>query len=178
VYLQFIEMAKKIKTVNLKTFKRQVGQKRKVLTTFLRGIHNRKVSRLNQRVKELDQQAFQEIDCLDCGNCCKQMTPTYTKKDIKRISSHFKMTEKEYFDKYLYKDESGDIMHQSTPCYFLQRDNKCSIYEIRPDDCRGFPHLHKSDFKNASTINIQNIDYCPITFKVVSALYDQIVNKK
>lgn len=171
-------MAKKNKTVDLIKFKRQSARKRKVLTTFLRGIHWRKIYSLNSKVKALDQQAFKEIDCLDCGNCCKQMTPTYNKKDIKRISSHFKMTEKEYFDKYLYKDECGDIMHQTTPCYFLKKDNKCSIYEIRPDDCKGFPHLHKSDFKTASTINIQNIDYCPITFQVVDKLYEEIIRKK
>ena len=164
--------------MDLKAFRRKSGRKRKLLTTFLRGLHRRKIRGIDGMAIKMNDEAFQEIDCRTCANCCKTMTPTYTPGDIKRIAKHVKMSPAQYTEKYLYKDSTGDWMHVNLPCHFLGKDNLCTIYDIRPLDCRGFPHTHKKGFLNAATVNIQNLSYCPATFRIVEKLYEKIIADK
>src|SRR6186713_1660927 len=117
-------------------------KRRKQLRTFLRGLFKRKVRGIDAMAQRFNKEAFEKIDCLKCANCCKTMTPTWKKAEVKRVAKRFGMTYKEYYKKYLYLDKSGDIMNKKTPCQHLQKDNKCAIYDIRPIDCSGFPHTY------------------------------------
>jgi Fe-S-cluster containining protein len=159
--------------------KQSIKKNKKKYVTFLKGLLIRKLRGIDPVVVELHKQAFKKIDCLSCANCCKTMSPTYTKADVKRISKHLGMTFKQYYDKYLEKEEGGkDYMNKSVPCQFLQKDNKCSIYEVRPRDCGGFPHTQFRDFKlYISGTHIQNIEYCPITHNVVERMHEIVVSK-
>jgi Fe-S-cluster containining protein len=151
-------------------------KKGKKYTTFLRGLMIRKTRGMDNITQVLSKEAFKKIDCLDCANCCKTMSPTYTKVDVKRIAKHIGMTYQEYYDKYLYTDEGGDIMNTKTPCQFLKKDNKCSIYPVRPKDCSGFPHTQLKDFKLFITgTHKQNIEYCPITLNIVERMHEIII---
>src|SRR5699024_8321459 len=72
---------------------------------------------------------------------------------------------------WLRKDRNKDLVNKTEPCQFLNlADNKCSIYEIRPADCAGFPHLSKRKWTEYAHVHLQNIDYCPATFKMVDKL--------
>src|SRR5262249_42158164 len=117
-----------------------------------------------------------EVGCLDCANCCKKMTPTYNKADIKRIAGHFNQTPKEFYKKWLKKDTNGDIVNKSTPCQFLGKNNKCSIYEIRPLDCAEFPHMLRRDFRYQAKEKTytNNMTYCPATLVFVEKLKERI----
>lgn len=159
--------------------KKSLRKNKKTYTTFLRGLLRRKIRGIDPVVLELHKQAFEKIDCLSCANCCKTMSPTYKKADVLRISKHLGMSFKQYYDKYLEKDVSGDYLNKSLPCQFLLKDNKCSIYEVRPRDCGGFPHTQYRDFKlYISGTHIQNIEYCPITHNVVERMHDIIIQRK
>lgn len=156
---------------------RKSKKKTKTYTTFLRGLIQRKVRGLDSLAIALNKEAFKKIDCLECANCCKVMSPTYKKSDVKRIAKHLGMSFQQYYDKYLYKDETGDYMNKKTPCQFLKADNKCSIYPVRPIDCRGFPHTQNRDFKlYISGTHKQNISYCPATLHVVERLHQIIID--
>jgi Fe-S-cluster containining protein len=121
---------------------------------------------------QVDKEVWKEVDCLACANCCKVMTPTFTKKDLKRISSHLEMTIPEFKKKWIKKERgTGDLINKSTPCQFLDlKTNLCNIYEVRPEDCAGFPHLPKKKMLDYMHIHKQNIDYCPATFKMVEKM--------
>ena len=97
------------------------------------------------------------------------MSPTFTTKDLKRIAAHVDMTVAEFKEKWLYFDEEdGDWMNKKQPCQFLNlTTNMCSIYEVRPDDCAGFPHLKKKKMVEYIHVHQQNISYCPATYKMV-----------
>lgn len=162
------------KKVNLRSFKKQLASKRKSFRSFLnksekdppRGIHAATVN--------INKEVWKEVDCLTCANCCKSMTPTFTKTDIKRISAHFGETPEEFSKKWLKKDSNQDMVNKKQPCQFLNlKDNKCSIYAIRPVDCAGFPHLDKKGWGDYAHMHKQNIDYCPATFKMVERLVAQ-----
>jgi Fe-S-cluster containining protein len=149
-------------------------KKRKILTRFLRGLTHRKVKSLDEKAIELNKEEYTKMDCMKCANCCKTMQPTWKKAEVKRVANHLGLSYKEYFDKYLVLDE-GDIMNKNAPCQHLAKNHMCNIYDMRPGDCRGFPHTHKRDFKLfISGTHIQNIDYCPITYYVVDNLFTKV----
>ena len=79
----------------------------------------------------------------------------------------------------LYKDKEGEWLNVNTPCQFLDRKtNMCSIYEVRPADCAGFPHLTKKKMTEYMHVHKQNVEHCPATFKMVEKLMEKILITK
>jgi Fe-S-cluster containining protein len=155
--------------INLRSFAQKVRYHKKAFKKYLGKIEKNPPKNINSIVGKVDAEVWKEIDCLTCANCCKKMTPTFTVNDIKKIATHFEMTPKEFKEKWLHQDKkNGDWMNVSQPCQFLNmQTNMCSIYEVRPADCSGFPHLNKKKVTDYIHVHQQNIEYCPATFKMV-----------
>ncbi|MBX2887556.1 MAG: YkgJ family cysteine cluster protein [Ferruginibacter sp.] len=163
----------KIKAVNFRSFKRKVSIYRSTFRKFINLLVKDTPRGIDRLTPKIEVEVWKEVDCLTCANCCKTMTPTYNTKDIKRIARHIKMTPEVFSKKYLRKDRDGDFVNKTQPCPFLNlKDNKCSIYTVRPDDCRGFPHLSKKKFVEYAHVHKQNIDLCPATFKMIEKMYE------
>ena len=161
--------------VNFRSFKKKLLLYRKSFRTFLNKTEKNPPVGINTLTQVIDKEVWQEIDCLSCANCCKKMTPTFTVRDIKRISAHFKQTPEAFSKQWLEKDKNKDMVNVTQPCQFLNRtNNKCSIYEIRPVDCAGFPHLTKKKWSEYAHVHKQNIDYCPATFKMVEKMIARV----
>ncbi len=155
-------------TVNLRSFRNLVKINKKRLRNFLTRIEKKGPSDLHLITLEANEIAWSKTDCLDCANCCKTMSPTYTQKDITRIAAFLKMTRKAFMDKWLYKDRTGDWMNKKQPCQFLDLStNLCGIYEVRPRDCAGFPHHSTKKIKDYGHMYKQNIEFCPATYRLV-----------
>lgn len=163
-------------TLHLPAIKRMMQRNRRKYRYFLTRLETIKPKGLAAMVKDADKKVWKETDCLDCANCCKTMTPTFTQADIKRIAAHLKMTPDAFKEKWLYKERStGDWMNRKQPCQFLNlQTNKCSIYSVRPADCAGFPHHTKKQFTEWVHVYKQNVEYCPATYRLVEKLYQQV----
>ena len=162
-------------TVNLRSFRQIVRNNKRRIKGFLTRLRNNPPRGLDTLKTEADKHAWAHTDCLDCANCCKTMSPTYTKKDVKRISSHLGMTEKAFREKWLYKDRTGDWMNVKQPCQFLDLEtNMCNIYAVRPADCAGFPHHMKRKMVEYMHMYQQNIEYCPATYRLVEYINDKL----
>lgn len=100
------------------------------------------------------------------------MSPTFTVKDVKRISTHLGMQPLEFREKYLYLEKKdNDWMNKKQPCQFLNlSNNMCSIYAVRPLDCAGFPHLKRKKMVDYIHVHKQNVQYCPATYKMVEKM--------
>jgi uncharacterized protein len=159
-------------SVNIRSFKQQVSNNKRRFRLYLSRLEKNPPKNLPSIAALADQQTWKEVDCLSCGNCCKTMSPTYTLADIKRIADHLGITAAAFKEKYLYKDKTdGDWMNVQQPCQFLNlSDNKCSIYEVRPADCAGFPHHHKRKMADYMHVFKQNVEYCPATYKWVEKM--------
>jgi uncharacterized protein len=123
--------------------------------------------------KELDDQfeqnhkdVFSKIDCLDCGNCCKTTSPIFLNADIDRLAKSFRMKSGEFIAQYLHRDEEGDYVLNSSPCAFLEADNKCSVYEDRPKACREYPHTNRKNMHGILDLSLKNTLICPAVFKI------------
>lgn len=160
--------------MDLKKFEKKAARKKDKLVKFLKKLDKVVPEDLPKLVAEEEANAWQKVGCLECANCCKTMTPTYTKEDVRRISAHFNMTPKEFKSKWLYKDETGDWMNTSTPCQFLDDKNMCTIYAIRPVDCAEFPHHNKKPFDEYNDTFINNVHRCPATFELVNRLRKRV----
>lgn len=130
-------------------------------------------------MQSLDQEVWEEVDCLSCANCCKTMTPTFTNKDIKRIATYLKMTPAAFRKKWLtYQKSDKDWVNIKRPCQFLDlKTNMCTIYSVRPADCAGFPHFKKKQPELYMHVHQQNIAYCPATFLMVKRMRESLEKK-
>ena len=116
----------------LKSWKSRSRENIKKYKIFLNRIDKAKAIRI---LPVLHHEAFKKIDCLDCAACCKNYSPRFKQQDIKRIARSLNMKERDFELTYLVSDEDHDFVLQSKPCPFLEKDNKCQIYDVRPSDC-------------------------------------------
>lgn len=157
---------------SLRVFKKTALQRSKPLRSFLTKLERTPPRGLDTIAEQVDKEVWAEMDCLLCGNCCKTMTPTFKRGDIIRIADHLGMTTREFKDKWLtYDDEGKDLINEKQPCQFLNRTNNlCSIYEVRPADCAGFPYLKKKRMVEYIHVHKQNVEYCPATVLMVEKM--------
>lgn len=160
------------KAVNLRKFRKQYQSEKIKLRRFLTKIENERPRGLDKLTPSLEKQVWEEVDCLTCANCCKTMSPTFTNADLKRISAHLGMSVDAFKEKWLFFDKKDkDWMNVKQPCQFLdKKSNMCTIYEVRPADCAGFPHLSKKKAVDYMHVHKQNIQYCPATLKMVEKM--------
>jgi Fe-S-cluster containining protein len=127
--------------------------------------------RIDTLARELHDDAFARIDCTRCANCCKTMPPAVTEEDSRRIAAHLGMAEEAFVAAYLVEDEEkgGDCM-KAAPCPFLGEDDRCTIYAVRPQACREFPHTDKEWFTTRTYLHTSNTLRCPAVYHVVKQM--------
>lgn len=115
-------------------------------------------------------QVFREINCLQCANCCKTTGPLFTDRDINRLAKHLNLSYQEFCDRYLRKDEDGDLVLQTLPCPFLDSNHYCTIYDVRPKACREYPHTDATHQNQIFSLTLKNAEICPAVLQVLEKL--------
>lgn len=142
--------------------------------TYARYLKKVDASRAIRSLPALHDAAFEQVDCLACGNCCKGYSPRFKTPDIKRISRLLNLKESDFIHQYLRLDEEGDYVAHTTPCPFLGKDNQCSIYDDRPSDCARFPYTDEDVFVKRPSITLKNVSFCPAAYLVIENLMEQL----
>lgn len=125
-------------------------------------------------ISEVHDFVFSNINCLECANCCKTHSPIILQKDIERISKHLNIKQNEFVSRYLLLDEDGDWVFHTVPCPFLQTDNKCSIYEVRPKACQEYPHTNRKKIFQIAELTLVNAEICPAVLPILNSVSKQI----
>lgn len=125
---------------------------------------------LDYVMQELHEEEFSRTDCLNCANCCKTTGPLFTTADVERIAKHLRLKPQKFIDTYLRVDEENDYVLQSVPCTFLDVENYCIIYDVRPKACREFPHTDRKKFQQISNLTLKNVAICPAAFNIVEEM--------
>jgi len=128
-------------------------------------------------LEEWHDSAFKKHNCLDCAHCCKNHSPRFNNTDIKRISKYLNVKERQFIEQYLTVDEDEDYVLQQEPCSFLNPDNTCMIYDVRPKDCARFPYTDEDVFINQSLLSLKNATFCPIAEEVLEQMHQHFINK-
>jgi Fe-S-cluster containining protein len=127
--------------------------------------------RIDILAAELHAEAFRRIDCTRCANCCKTMPPGVRKDDIEVIAGHLGLSREQFIETYLVVDPvEGGYQMNATPCPFLGEDDRCTIYGVRPKDCRQFPHTNQEDFTARTYQHSANTQTCPAVFWIVEKM--------
>jgi len=126
--------------------------------------------KLDQQFHELHEKVFEEVDCLECANCCKTTSPIFRDVDIERLSSHLGMKAVDFIAKYLYLDDDKDYVLNSSPCPFLGNDLYCSVYESRPKACREYPHTDRKNMTQILNLTLKNTKVCPAVGEIMERI--------
>jgi Fe-S-cluster containining protein len=137
---------------------------------FYARLKRKKFKNLDDKVSDIHYDVFEEIDCLECANCCKTISPVLTDKDIERLAKHLRMKVVDFIGEYTRSDNDGDYVFNSTPCPFLMPDNYCMVYEQRPKACKEYPHTDRRRFHQISEISYNNTHVCPAVFEITERL--------
>ena len=149
--------------------KKELLENNKLLTK----LQKKRPKNLDDVFHEAHDEAFEKIDCLKCANCCKTTSPIFRDVDVSKIAKTFKMTSKEFEAQYLKRDSDGDFVLQQTPCTFLNKDNTCFIYDIRPLACRGYPHTDQRRVVQILDLSRENMLICPAVSLVVEKVKNE-----
>tara|TARA_Y100000385_G_scaffold248361_1_gene269047 strand:- start:613 stop:1095 length:483 start_codon:yes stop_codon:yes gene_type:complete len=114
------------------------------------------------------QKEFLNRNCLRCANCCKTTSPIFRDTDIKRISSFLKIKEHELINEKLVIDHENDYILKKSPCSFLNHDNTCSIYNVRPLACKEYPHTNRKKMHQIIDLTIKNSTICPAVSNIIA----------
>ena len=110
---------------------------------------------------ELLKSLQESFECLRCGNCCtSQVSIAFTEVDIRNVSEKKSLSPKEFIEKYGLNLVStpGKLEFYRLPiringaCPFYS-DHACTVYDVRPRVCRGFPFLTPDNVQNAFEMN-------------------------
>ena len=108
-------------------------------------LRNLKKKNIDTLFQKHHYKVFEEIDCLVCANCCITTGPLVLERDIDRISKYLRIKPTVFIKEYLRRDEDNDWVFKTMPCPFLDSDNYCHIYDVRPKACREYPHTDRKN---------------------------------
>jgi len=145
------------------------------ISNIFKKLSKKKHNKVDQVFHELHEEAFEKIDCLECGNCCKTTSPIFRDIDAKRISKKLKLSQAQFEKEYLRKDSDGDWVLNSAPCPFLGVDNHCFIYDFRPQACREYPHTNRKRMIAVLDLTLKNMEICPAVAKIVKQIPEKFI---
>ena len=129
-----------------------------------------KPKHLDDLVQDLHDEAFEKIDCLECGNCCKTTSPGMRDRDVNRLAKYLKVKSSNLIAEHMKLDADGEYVFNSAPCPFLGADNYCSVYEARPLACREYPHTNRKRFYQVLDLSLKNTEICPAVVKIFAGI--------
>jgi uncharacterized protein len=156
--------------LDLYTINQAAGIKEKENFRFRTFLKCRDDNKVDKIVHGIYEKVIKEIDCTQCGNCCKEISPSLTMKEIGILSKMDNLSRSEFIEQHTELIAYGNTRFlKVTPCRYLN-DTVCSIYESRPNDCKSFPHIHRKCFNSRTLSMIDYYGICPIVFNVMERL--------
>jgi uncharacterized protein len=139
---------------------------------FLKTRCNLGPDELDRRVFETTRRVWDGIDCTTCANCCREMEPTFSEEEVERVARRLGVERQQFIETYLKRaepDSENPWQTRTTPCPFL-KGNRCSVYEDRPAECRGYPYLYRPAFVFRTMAMMERTFTCPIVYQVMEEL--------
>ncbi|MEX2260777.1 MAG: YkgJ family cysteine cluster protein [Bryobacteraceae bacterium] len=150
---------------------RQLGEKKRGENERFRrhlkthDFHERRLRRIAEDIEE-------QIDCLECANCCKVATVRLQERDVEKLARHLGLQPARFLKDYTVVSEDEGLILRRTEqgCVFLD-GKQCLIYDARPQTCTNFPHLVRGNGSLPSRMweMVDRACYCPIVYNSLEA---------
>ncbi len=129
-------------------------------------------------LRRIAQEVEEQIDCLQCANCCRVATAKVTDRDVERLSKYLRIKPSRFLADFTEKsEEEGIVIHRDkkTGCVFLN-GNECTVYDARPESCQKFPHVVRGNGSIASRMweFVDRACYCPIVYNSLEAFKEEL----
>jgi len=144
---------------NLNRITEIAKQKEQDNTSFANFLKVQNSDKIDTIVHQLSDSITPKIDCLECGNCCKNMRPKATNEALEPFVEPENIEAYKYLRGFACKNLDG---------------NKCKVYIDRPKECSEFPYLHRNNFVTRTHELLQNYEICPIVFNVFELLKKEL----
>ena len=85
------------------------------------------------------------FDCTQCGQCClvrgEHAYVYVSHEEVRSLANFLGITQARFKRRYTFVDEGGwrQLRFQGDRCVFLDEANRCTVYPVRPTQCRTFP---------------------------------------
>jgi uncharacterized protein len=124
----------------------------------------------------------EEMNCRKCAECCRVTEVEPTRRDIEKLSKFLGITGREFIATYtMIAEDKSRILKRTEKkgCVFLS-GNDCTVYEARPVDCSGFPHLVKGSASIPAKMwaFVERAEFCPIVYNWMEAAKELTKFKK
>lgn len=136
---------------------------------FLKRVKQVSVVQFDSMASPIISEVTADIDCTQCGNCCKHQEPGITDDEQRTLAAIKSIPVEEFNNKFVATDPNGVTFLCNKPCIFLHQ-TQCSIYSSRPASCADYPGLHRPGLKWRMKQVEYNYSICPIVFNVVEQL--------
>jgi hypothetical protein len=155
---------------------RRLGQQNRAENSRFRAyLRNHRHS--DRRLRRFGEEIEAQIDCTTCANCCRVSEVGITERDIEKLAKFLGMTKEEFVRDSTHRAESGELILKRTEagCVFL-KDNLCTVYEARPQNCANFPHLVRGTGSIDSRMwqFVDRAEYCPIVYNWMEKVKEDI----
>ena len=145
---------------------RRLGQQKRGENSKFRA-YLRKHRHSDRRLRKFGEEVEAEIDCTQCANCCRVTDVGISDRDVEKLAKFIGVTKDEFLRDFTARDEANTLIlkRTETGCVFL-KDNLCTVYEARPQNCANFPHL----VRGAGSIDsrmwqiVDRAEFCPIVY--------------
>lgn len=128
---------------------------------------------IDARVFALQADITPQIDCRQCGNCCKTLMIEVTQPEADRVAQLLGVDSDQFVAENLEKGIGQRMIMNAIPCRFLE-ELSCTIYVDRFSGCREFPALHLPGFTARYFTTRMHYGRCPIIFNVLEALKKEL----
>ncbi|MEA2037346.1 MAG: YkgJ family cysteine cluster protein [Nanoarchaeota archaeon] len=113
--------------------------------------------------------------CQRCKGCCKfaedetYFAPIFTKEEKEKVDANFKKYKSIY---QIELKKQGNIY----VCPLLDNDHLCTIYNMRPFDCKIWPFIFMKDQNNNLVLACFDKDLCPHVEDMSEEEFNQLKN--
>lgn len=152
---------------SLRRMQQKAVANHKFIKAFILKLRRLQPQKLDKLMMDQHNQEFRNINCPECANCCKTISPAIYERDVKRMADALKMKTGDVISTYLQLDKEGEYGFRNTPCPFLDEKNLCEIYDSRPKACREYPHTDRKRFYQILGITVKNTQVCPAVFNII-----------
>jgi Fe-S-cluster containining protein len=131
----------------------------------------------DRRLRRFGEEIEAQMDCTTCANCCRVSEVGITDRDVDKLAKFIGVTKEEFLRDFTQSDEEGDLILKKTEagCVFL-KDNLCTVYGARPQNCANFPHVVRGTGSIASRMwqFVDRAEFCPIVYNWMEKVKEDI----